>query len=111
MDVLTTLYELAPDGEYTTTTDWKDSILTDTDTELNQKLQLVGEDIISKAEVRAWYTGEDEETAQAKIDEITDSSSNKMLNDLFSQNSENTLESSENDDDNSDDNNLDNSEE
>lgn len=111
MDVLTTLYELAPDGEYTTTTDWKDSILTDTDTELNQKLQLVGEDILSKAEVRAWYTGEDEETAQAKIDEITDSSSDKMLNDLFSQKPENTLESPENDDDNPDDDNLNNSEE
>lgn len=92
MDVLTTLYELAPDGIYTTTTDWKDSILTDTDTELSQKVQLLDANILAKYEVRAWYTGEDEETAKDMIEEIEDSSSNKMMNDLFSQKPENPLE-------------------
>lgn len=108
MDVLTTLYELAPDGEYTTTTDWKDSILTDTDTELTQKIQLMDADVLAKYEVRAWYTGEDEETAKAKIEEITDSSSNSMLNDLFSQKQETTLEDNNNPDDNIDGNPDDN---
>lgn len=95
MDVLTTLYELAPDGIYTTTTDWKDSILTDTDTELSQKVQLLDANILAKYEVRAWYTGEDEETAKDMIEEIEDSSSNKMMNDLFSQQPENPLEPNE----------------
>jgi A118 family predicted phage portal protein len=95
MDVFATLYGLAPDGLYATTTDWKDSILTDTDTELNQKVQLLDANILAKYEVRAWYTGEDEETAKAMIEEIEDSSSNKMMNDLFNQKPENPLEPNE----------------
>ena len=96
MDVLTTLYELAPDGIYTTTTDWNDSILTDADTELTQKLQLLDANILGKAEVRAWYTGEDEETAEQKIEDIESSSSNAMLNDLFNQTPETTIETNDN---------------
>ena len=96
MDVLTTLYELAPDGIYTTTTDWNDSILTDADTELSQKLQLLDANILGKAEVRAWYTGEDEETAAQKIEDIDSSSSNAMLTDLFNQQPEATIETNEN---------------
>ena len=38
---------------------------------------------------------EDEETAKDMIEEIEDSSSNKMMNDLFSQKPENPLESNE----------------
>ena len=40
MNVFTELYNLAPAGDYDTNIDWKDSILTDTDTELEQKLNL-----------------------------------------------------------------------
>lgn len=63
MNVLVDLYELAPDGDYDTTVEWGDSVLTDTDTELQQKIQLVDADILDKAEVRAWYTGESLEVA------------------------------------------------
>ena len=52
MNVFTELYNLAPAGDYDTNIDWKDSILTDTDTELEHKLTLQTAGILSKAEVR-----------------------------------------------------------
>lgn len=81
-NVLIDLYELYPDGEYTTVHEWNDSILQDTDAELAQRLQLVQAEILSKAELRAWYCGEDIETAKAAIEEIQNSKN--LLNDIFS---------------------------
>jgi len=85
MNVLVDLYQLAPDGDYDTTIEWGDSVLTDTDTELQQKIQLVDADILDKAEVRAWYTGESLEVATKKIQEIQNVKQENMLNDLYSQ--------------------------
>ena len=82
--------------EYDTKIDWKDSILTDTDTELEQKLNLQNAGILSKAEVRAWYTGENLATAQAEIDKMEKANEDKLMNDLFNTtDNENTLESDE----------------
>lgn len=98
MNIFTDLYSLSPDGDYETNIDWKDSILTDTDTELQQKLSLQTAGILSKAEVRAWYTGETVESAQMEIDKMIEINQSHMMNDLFSSNksNENTLESNEN---------------
>ena len=101
MNVFSELYNLSPSGEYDTNIDWKDSILTDTDTELEQKLNLQNAGILSKAEVRAWYTGESVEAAQIEIDKMQEQANANMLNDLFTSqgtNNENTLESDENED-------------
>ena len=101
MNVFSELYNLSPSGEYGTNIDWKDSILTDTDTELEQKLNLQNAGILSKAEVRAWYTGESVEAAQLEIDKMQEQANANMLNDLFTSqgtNNENTLESDENED-------------
>ena len=101
MNVFSELYNLSPSGEYDTNIDWKDSILTDTDTELEQKLNLQNAGILSKAEVRAWYTGESVEAAQLEIDKMQEQANANMLNDLFTSqatNNENTLESGENED-------------
>lgn len=95
INVFTELYNLAPSGDYTTNIEWKDSILTDTDTELEQKLSLKEAGILSKAEIRAWYTGESIESAQMQIDKINEESSNGLMNDLFTQQPEQTLESNE----------------
>ena len=57
--------------------------------------------ILSKAEVRAWYTGESVEAAQIEIDKMQEQANANMLNDLFTSqgtNNENTLESGENED-------------
>lgn len=98
-DVFTTLYNLAPLGDYVVNTEWNDSVLSDTDTELEQKMSLQEAGILSKAEIRSWYTGEDIDTAEAKIAEITQESNNSMMNDIFSQTEMPTLESDDSSED------------
>ena len=113
MNMFTEIYNLAPKGDYDTNIDWKDSILTDTDTELEQKLNLQNAGILSKAEVRAWYTGESVEAAQLEIDKMQERAQANMLNDLFTSqatNNENTLESGENEDTNTNSNDDENEE-
>ena len=89
------LYELSPDGDYDTNIDWIDSVLTDTDTELEQKVVLQNAGILSKAEVRAWYTGESLKSAQLEIDKMQEQAQKNMMNDLFNSpgTSDNSLES------------------
>ena len=93
MNMFASMYNLAPKGTYDTNIEWKDSILTDTDTELEQKLNLQNAGILSKAEVRAWYTGESVESAQLEIDKIQEQSQTNLMNDIFSTVPETTLES------------------
>ena len=69
-DVLANYYNLTPLGEYEIKYDWDYSMIEST-TETWQQLkdgQSAG--VRSKAELRAWQTGEDLETAQAAVDEI-----------------------------------------
>ena len=101
MNVLVDLYNLAPAGDYDTIVEWKDSILTDTDTELNQKLLLEKEGILSKAEVRAWYNGESLKTAQVEIDKMEKANQSKMLNDIYGNLPSATLENNGEDDETS----------
>ena len=61
------LYNLHPMEDFELVINWRDSILTDTDTELAQKRLLVQDGILSKAELRSWYTGEDLKTAEDNI--------------------------------------------
>ena len=44
------------------------------DTELAQKRLLVQDGILSKAELRAWYTGEDIDTAKQAIEQMQEES-------------------------------------
>ena len=81
MSVYCDLYNLFPSGEYTTAFSWDDSVIVDRETQLQEQLTLCNEDILSKAEVRSWYTGESLEKAQATIDEISESKS--LANDIF----------------------------
>lgn len=101
MNVLVELYseELqAPQGEFTTITEWQDSILTDTDTELAKKLELLDKGILADYEVRSWYTGEDEETAKNVLTEMKQEKQSMMMNDIFSQVPQTTLEGTGEDD-------------
>lgn len=84
MDVFATLYELAADGGYELTVNWKDSVLTDTQEELNQKMELLNAEVLADWEVRMWYTGEDEETAKKAIEEIKEGSESSLEQDIFS---------------------------
>lgn len=70
-DVLANYFGLTPAGEYVPSFDWDYSLI-ESSTETWQQLkdgQSIG--IRSKAELRAWQTGESIEEAQKKIDEIT----------------------------------------
>ena len=89
VNVYIDLYNIFQSGDYTLLIEWKDSVLTDTDTELDQKLKLVDKDILSKAEVRAWYTGESDEVAKAAIDAMQKEKQESYMNDLFSTNPNN----------------------
>lgn len=86
--VLCDLYNIVAKGDYHTTVDWQDSILTDTESELEQKLNLKREKILSRAEIRMWYLGEDEETAKKAIAEIDETENTNLLNDIFSKENE-----------------------
>ena len=63
MNAYTTLYELAPDGEYDVSFEWDDSIQVDKESEMNKRLALVNAGISNKVEFRMWYFGETEEQA------------------------------------------------
>ena len=70
MDKYTTLYDLAPEGEYQASFEWDDSILTDVDQQLQQRLLLLNAGVMSKAELRQWYLGENEAEAKAAVERI-----------------------------------------
>lgn len=72
MDKYATIYKLAPEGEYELSFEWDDSILTDRAQEMSERLELMSQGIISKAEMRQWYTGETEPQAKAAIKAIQD---------------------------------------
>lgn len=75
MDAYTSLYDLAPAGEYEATYDWGDSILDDQETkdkEFARDLQLLSFGILNDYEVRMKYKHEDEETAKAALPKMQD---------------------------------------
>ena len=69
--VFATLYGLAPDGEYEVIAEFGDSVFEDTQSEFNRRIQLVSQGILRPEELRAWYLGEDEETARKNLPEMT----------------------------------------
>lgn len=78
MDKFATLYGLAPEGEYDASFDWDDSIITDTDQQMNERLALVSSGIISKSEFREWYFGETKAQAQAAITALQEEQASSM---------------------------------
>ena len=72
MNKYATTYNLAPEGEYEVSFEWDDSILTDTDAQMQEYLMMLNAGIISKAEFREWYFGETKAQAKAAIEGITE---------------------------------------
>lgn len=64
MDVLCTLYRLAPNGQYDVSFEFDDSIVADRQAEFAEKQQLVTSGIMQPWEFRMWYFGETEEEAR-----------------------------------------------
>lgn len=71
MDKYATLYNLAPEGEYDVSFEWDDSIITDSEQQMNERLSLMNLGLIGKVEFRMWYFGETEAQARAAVEAIT----------------------------------------
>lgn len=67
MNVWCTLCNLAPEGDFSISFDFDDSIEADRKTQFEEKQVLVSEGIMAPWEFRMWYFGEDEETAKTRI--------------------------------------------
>ena len=72
MNVYASLYDLAPEGEYEVSFEWDDSIITDTEQQMQERMMLLNAGLISKAEFREWYFNETKDQAQAAIDAIAE---------------------------------------
>lgn len=70
IDILTTLYNLAPNGDYQTSFGWGDSVLTDTQVEQTIQMQEVGQGLRSKLKYIMWRYGLTEQQAQEELDRI-----------------------------------------
>ena len=70
MDIWCSVYNLAPMGKYEISFDFDDSIAADRKTEYEEKQGLVNSGIMAPWEFRAWYFGEDEDTARKMIDDM-----------------------------------------
>lgn len=70
MDKYTTLYDLAPEGEYEVSFEWDDSVLNDTAQQLAERLELHSAGLAGDAELRQWYFGETASQAQAALETI-----------------------------------------
>ena len=85
MDKYASIYNLAPEGEYELSFEWDDSILTDRSQEMTERLELMSQGIVGKAEVRQWYTGETEAQAKAAIKAIQDEAMQQNMEAMMNQ--------------------------
>lgn len=72
IDVLVTLYKLAPPGAYEVSYKWDDSLIVDAEKERTQDLTDMRAGIMGKVEYRMKWYGETEEEAKKKIPEEAD---------------------------------------
>ena len=70
IDVLTTLYRLAPTGTYQASFEWGDSVLTDTEKEQMLQMQEVGQGLRSRLKYIMWRYGLTEEQALQELARI-----------------------------------------
>lgn len=88
VNVYADIYELSPSGEYDTSFEWDDSIITDTTQQLNERMELYSNKMISRVEMRMWYFGETRAQAQKAIQEIDESDRQTDVESLLEQGSD-----------------------
>lgn len=84
-NVLCSLYEVTPEGDYDMSFEWDDSILVDVEEELAKRITLMQNGLTSKLEVRQWYFGETERQAKEALDKISEENAVDAENDLMNQ--------------------------
>lgn len=72
MNTYCTLYEITPEGEYDVNFEWDDSLIVDTDMELEKRILLQQHGLVSKLENRMWYFGETERQAQEALSQVAE---------------------------------------
>ena len=85
MNVYATLYEITPEGEYEVSFEWDDSIIVDVDEEINKRITLMTNGLVSKLEIRMWYFGETEQQAREALAEIADEAQKAQESDMMMQ--------------------------
>ena len=85
MNVYATLYDIVKDGKYEASFEWDDSVLVDMDTELNKRLSLYQQGIVSKLELRMWYFGETEAQAREALQKVQDESKQDMETNMMAE--------------------------
>ena len=70
MDKYADLYDLAPKGDYEVSFVWDDSVITDSEQQMNERMVLYNVGALGLAELRMWYLGETKAQAQQAIAEI-----------------------------------------
>lgn len=85
MDVYCRLYQMTPPGEYQMSFKWDDSIIVDTETELEKRMSMINAGITSKLETRMWYFGETENQAKAALQKVEDEKKQSMETNIQAQ--------------------------
>ena len=83
MNVYCTLYNITPPGDYDVSFAWDDSLIIDIDAELEKRIVLQQNGIVSKVENRMWYFGETEQQATEAITKIDEEQRKAVENDLI----------------------------
>lgn len=73
MDLYTTLYNLAPRGEYDVTFAWGDGVMENADIEFARRKMLVDSGYLKPVEFIKWYFGVDDERAAELMPSVADS--------------------------------------
>ena len=85
MNVYCDLYEITPPGEYEVSFEWDDSIIVDSETELEKRMTMLNAGITSKVETRMWYFGETENQAKEALQKIEDEKKVSMETNIVAQ--------------------------
>lgn len=85
MDVLCTLYDITPAGEYEVSFEWDDSIIVDASEELEKRMTMLNAGITSKLEIRMWFFGETENQAKAALQKVEDEKKQSMETNIMAQ--------------------------
>lgn len=85
MDVYCKLYNMTPPGEYQISFKWDDSIIVDTEVELEKRMSMISAGITSKLETRMWYFGETENQAKAALQKVEDEKKQSMETNIQAQ--------------------------
>lgn len=85
MNVYATLYEITPEGEYEVSFEWDDSIIVDVDEEINKRITLMTNGLVSKLEIRMWYFGETEQQAREALAKIAEEAQKAQESDMMMQ--------------------------